>query len=84
MSTVHRYIAIDFSRIRLDVLMEIKTPQLRYPIRYLTIYFTSDRERQLSLYGHVVRLPTEDPAHRILAYGKARGWTMPMGRPRVS
>ena len=24
------------------------------------------RERQLRLYGHVVRLPAEDPAHRIL------------------
>ena len=25
------------------------------------------RERQLRLYGHVARLPTEDPAHRILS-----------------
>ena len=25
------------------------------------------RERQLRLYGHVARLPAEDPAHRILS-----------------
>ena len=25
------------------------------------------RERQLRLYGHVARLPAEDPSHRILS-----------------
>ena len=39
------------------------------------------RERQLRLYGHVARLPTEDPAHWILSCRDPRGWTMPRGRP---
>ena len=39
------------------------------------------RERQLSLYGHVARLPAEDLAHRILSF---RGWTMPRGAPIVA
>ena len=42
------------------------------------------RERQLRLYGHVVRLPAEDPAHRILSCRDPRGWTMPRGRPQAS
>ena len=29
--------------------------------------FLLHRERQLRLYGHVARLPVEDPAHRILS-----------------
>ena len=48
------------------------------------------RERQLRLYGHVARLPTEDPSHRILFVGirgagpcrelaMPRGWTLPRG-----
>ena len=31
---------------------------------------------QLRLYGHVGRLPAEDPAHRILSCRDSRGWTM--------
>ena len=31
------------------------------------------RERQLRLYGHVARLPAEDPAHRILSCRDPRG-----------
>ena len=31
------------------------------------------RERQLRLYGHVARLPAEDPAHRILFCQDPRG-----------
>ena len=42
------------------------------------------RERQLRLYGHVARLPDEDPAHRILSCRDARGWTMPRGHPLAS
>ena len=42
------------------------------------------QERQLRLYGHVARLPTEDPAHRILFCRDARGWSMPRGRPHAS
>ena len=38
------------------------------------------RERQLRLYGHVARLPAEDPALRILSRRNPRGWTMPSGR----
>ena len=34
------------------------------------------RERQLRLYGHVARLPAEDPAHRILFCRDPRGWTI--------
>ena len=33
---------------------------------------------------HVVRLPAEDPAHRILSCRNPRGWTMPRGRPQAS
>ena len=40
--------------------------------------------RQLRLYGHVARLPAEDPAHRILSCRDPRGWTMPSGRPHAS
>ena len=32
------------------------------------------RKRQLCLYGHVARLPVEDPAHRIFPCGDLRGW----------
>ena len=42
------------------------------------------RERQLHLYGHVARLPVEDPAHRILPCRYPSGWTMPRGRPHAS
>ena len=42
------------------------------------------RERQLRLYGHVARLPAEDPAHRILSCRDPRGWIMPRGRPQAS
>ena len=43
-----------------------------------------NRERQLRLYGHLARLPAEDPAHRILSYRDPRGWNMPIGRPQAS
>ena len=39
---------------------------------------------QLRLYGHVARLPAEDPAHRILSCRHLSGWTMPRGRPQAS
>ena len=42
------------------------------------------RERQLRLYGHVARLPAEDPVHRILSCRDPSGWTMPRGRPQAS
>ena len=42
------------------------------------------RERQLRLYGHVARLPAEDPAHRIIFCRDPRGWSMPRGRPHAS
>ena len=42
------------------------------------------RERQLRLYGHMARLPAEDPAQRILSCRDPRGWTMPSGRPHAS
>ena len=42
------------------------------------------RERRLRLYGHVARLPAEDPAHRIVSCRDPRGWTMPRGGPQAS
>ena len=42
------------------------------------------RERQLRLYGHVARLPAEDPVHRIFACRDPRGWSMPRGRQHTS
>ena len=35
------------------------------------------RARQLRLYGHVARLPAEDPNHRILSCQDPRGGTIP-------
>ena len=53
---------------------------------FLSIYIqlTQTRERQLRLYGHVARLPAEDPAHRILSCRDARGWTVPKERSQAS
>ena len=42
------------------------------------------RERQLRLYGHVARLPAEDPAHWILSCRDPGSWTMLKGRPHAS
>ena len=42
------------------------------------------RERQLRFYGHVVRLPSEDPAHRILNARDPAGWNRRRGRPNLS
>ena len=42
------------------------------------------RERQLRLYGHVARLPAEDPDHRVLSCRDRRGWSVPRGRPHAS
>ena len=42
------------------------------------------RERQLRLFGHVVRLPAEDTAHLILSCRDSRGWTMSRGRSQAS
>ena len=36
------------------------------------------------LYGHVARLPAEDPANLILQYRDPSGWTIPRGRPHAS
>ena len=35
-------------------------------------------------YGHVARLPPEDPAHPILSCRDPRGCTMPRARPHAS
>ena len=48
------------------------------------IYYRICRERQLRLYGHMARLPAEDPAHRIFSCRNPSGWTMPRGRPHAS
>ena len=42
------------------------------------------RERQLRFYGHVVRFPGDDPAHRILSARDPVGWRRPVGSPRAS
>ena len=47
-------------------------------------YRNNYRERQLRLYGHVARLPAEDPAHQILSCRNPKGWTMPRARPHAS
>ena len=42
------------------------------------------RERQLRFYGHVVRFPMDDPAHRILNAKDPVGWNRRRGRPNSS
>ena len=42
------------------------------------------RERQLRFYGHVVRFPNVDPAHRILTAKDPGDWKRRRGRPRAS
>ena len=39
------------------------------------------RERQLRFYGHVVRVPMDDPAHRILNAEDPVEWDRRRGRP---
>ena len=40
--------------------------------------------RQLSMFGHVARLPASDPVHRILSCPDPPGWRRGRGRPPVS
>ena len=42
------------------------------------------RERQLRFYGHVVRFPMDDPAHRILNAKDPVEWNRRRGRPNSS
>ena len=42
------------------------------------------RERRLRFYGHVVRFPEDDPAHRIPKSKDPAGWNRRRGCPRVS
>ena len=42
------------------------------------------REHQVRLYGHVARLPAEDPAHRILSHRGSEGLDHAEGRPHAS
>ena len=42
------------------------------------------REDQLRLYGHVVRFPMDDPAHRILNAKDSVEWNRRRGRPNSS
>ena len=37
-------------------------------------------ERQMSMFGHVVRLSSNDPAHRIHSCDKPTGWKRGRGR----
>ena len=46
-------------------------------MRFVTWIF---RERQLWLYGHVVRFRDADPAHQILSVRVPHEWRRPMGR----
>ena len=55
-----------------------------WPSTDAEVHGYSIRERQLRLYGHVPRLPAEDPAHQILSCRDPSGWTMPRGRPQAS
>ena len=52
-------------------------------LKYAGGYIQS-HERQIRLYGHVARLPTEDPTHRILSCRDPSGWTTPRGRSHAS
>ena len=38
-------------------------------------------EHQISMFGHVARLFSDDPAHRILCCGNPVGWKRGRGRP---
>ena len=49
--------------------MILSTIVIREPAYFL--------ERQLRLCGHVTRLSTEDPVHRILSCRDPSDWTMP-------
>ena len=42
------------------------------------------QERQLRLYGHVARLPADDPAHGVIAAANNPEWRRPVGRPRLA
>ena len=42
------------------------------------------RDRQLRLYGHLARLPVDDPAHQVVSLRDNPGWRRPVGRPRRS
>ena len=42
------------------------------------------RDRQLRLYGHLARLPEDDPAHRVVSTRDDPRWRRPVGRPRRS
>ena len=41
-------------------------------------------ERQLRLYGHVARLPEDDPAHGVVSARDNPEWRRPLGRPQNS
>ena len=40
--------------------------------------------RQLSMFGHVARLPAVDPAHRVLSCGNPPSWRRGRGRPQLT
>ena len=42
------------------------------------------QERQLRLYGHVARLPEDDPAHGVISARDNPEWRRPRGRPHLS
>ena len=47
----------------------------------MTNIFRLVLERQLSMFGHVARLPEGDPVHRIIACVDPSAWTRKRGRP---
>ncbi|XP_069994137.1 uncharacterized protein [Penaeus vannamei] len=40
------------------------------------------RDCQLRLYGHLVRFPQDNPAHRVISARDNPGWRRSVGRPR--
>ena len=42
------------------------------------------QERQLRLYGHVARLPADDPAHGVITAANNPEWRRPVGQPRLA
>ena len=42
------------------------------------------QERQLRLYGHVARLPVDDPAHGVITAANNPEWRRPVRQPRLA
>ena len=75
-----KYRAIQHVRSQLHALV---TLQVCRSDQYLSEIEIHVRVRQLRLYGHVARLPAEDPAHRISCLSRSEGLEHAEGRPHA-